>query len=111
MSTTSKIDLGELTANRDIAGRNYWRKKLEGIRFKPYLPVQPGSAVRESPATQPGSAVRESPAGRTGCGELSADAGQPLYERLRQVTGTDQGRHILLLSALAIFLHKYSLEN
>jgi amino acid adenylation domain-containing protein len=93
----SKLDLGILAANRNIAARSYWKTRLEGTEFSNYFGESMAAGRPAAPA-----GFRET---------VSVIGSSLLLRELNNIAPSDRAKHIVLLAALAVMVQKYSSEE
>jgi len=93
MSNELKLNPVVMEANENPAARNYWKKRLRDIEFRPYFTGRRGHAD-----TNPENryAVNRS------------DVPETTLRDLHAIAPAATSKHILLLSCLSILLHRYS---
>ncbi|MBT1695441.1 amino acid adenylation domain-containing protein [Fulvivirgaceae bacterium PWU4] len=93
MIEESTLNLKALKVNQNIASRNYWKNRFSDFEFRTYFEhIQ----LTQRPLDHK----------RPGACQSKASAG--LYQDLCEIAPSDNARHLILLSALGIFISKYA---
>jgi iturin family lipopeptide synthetase C len=93
MPLDSKLDPNALEANKSIKSRMYWQQRLSDFELVEYLHDV---------------TVWSSPAEQKTLEEYAATAPEAISRRLHNIAPSAKARHIVLLSAMGILLHKLS---
>lgn len=94
MSTKSTLDFKSLEANRNVVSRNYWKNRLEDFEFKSYFSKADASQI-------------EGYDGRS----YTYSADKAMADLLKKIAPVEKAQHIILMSALVIFIKKYASEE
>ncbi|UII31954.1 non-ribosomal peptide synthase/polyketide synthase [Fulvivirga ulvae] len=92
MSTKSMLDKKALEANNNLRAKNHWKHRFESFQMQTYFKGYPNTpSHHENEQT-----------------EFTVKAEQGLKELLHKVSASDKGKHLVLLSALSVFIQKCS---
>jgi len=88
MCAQSNLDIRALRANQNIPARNYWRARLQGFEWETgEVPLKPSTDT------------------------YTLEMPLAVSQKLQDLAAHTKARHIVLLGALGIFMHKYAQQS